>query len=90
MIGRNRWAEQDKKQLITQLYIETGRAKIESVCRYITDLIAQEPSRKFLVFAHHKEMLDGIEGVLISKVLFNFKFSIFLLLIMLEMYIYAN
>ena len=48
--------------------METARAKQESVCNYIIEVAAENPERKFLVFAHHKEMLDAIEFTLTEKV----------------------
>lgn len=66
--SHNKHAESDKRQLIMQLYVETARAKLDSVRQYVLELVAEEPNRKFLVFAHHQEVLDGIEEALRSKV----------------------
>ena len=61
--------------MITQLYMDTARAKQEGVCDYVLDIATQDADRKFLVFAHHKEMLDAIESALIAKV--SLRFSLF-------------
>lgn len=50
------------------LYLETGRAKIKPVQQYVSDLAIDHPERKFLVFAHHQDTLDGIESCLQEQV----------------------
>ncbi|KAF8821191.1 SWI2/SNF2-containing protein [Cardiosporidium cionae] len=47
------------QQLISELFTLTGRAKIKGATDYISYLI--QADCKFLVFAHHKEMLDALE-----------------------------
>ncbi|EKX45486.1 hypothetical protein GUITHDRAFT_42086, partial [Guillardia theta CCMP2712] len=51
--------------LITEAYLETGLAKLPEVCSYLADLI--EGGCKFLVFAHHLQVLDGIERFLLRS-----------------------
>jgi hypothetical protein len=45
--------------LIMELYKDTGRAKLPSVIEYLKDLL-DSMDFKFLVFAHHKDVVDGI------------------------------
>ncbi|XP_071943275.1 DNA annealing helicase and endonuclease ZRANB3-like [Antedon mediterranea] len=47
------------RKLISQLYIQTGRTKIGAVCDYIS-MMLDNPGLKFLVFAHHKDVLTAI------------------------------
>ena len=41
-------------------YCLTGRAKIPGIQSYLKDLIANEV--KFIIYAHHIEVLDAIEN----------------------------
>jgi SWI/SNF-related matrix-associated actin-dependent regulator 1 of chromatin subfamily A len=50
------------KRAITQLFADTGKAKLHFIVSYISDLLAA--GSKFLVFAHHLMVLDGIEACL--------------------------
>ncbi|XP_071788740.1 DNA annealing helicase and endonuclease ZRANB3-like [Asterias amurensis] len=47
------------KRLASQMYTLTGKAKIGAVCEYIKMLL-QNDDMKFLVFAHHKEVLTAL------------------------------
>ncbi|XP_033624550.1 DNA annealing helicase and endonuclease ZRANB3-like [Asterias rubens] len=47
------------KRLASQMYTLTGKAKIGAVCEYIKMLL-QNDNMKFLVFAHHKEVLTAL------------------------------
>jgi SWI/SNF-related matrix-associated actin-dependent regulator 1 of chromatin subfamily A len=51
--------ETDKNQFIVDSYSLTARAKIKGVIDYITYLL--ENDCKFLIFAHHKEMMQAIQ-----------------------------
>ena len=44
----------------------TGRAKIMSVCEYVSELA--DADCKMIVFAHHIEVLDSLEQVMIKSV----------------------
>ena len=56
-----------------QLYLLTGQVKLEAVCKYISEvLLDKEDQEKYLIFAHHKEVLDGIEALLLHT---NFLFT---------------
>ena len=52
----------NRNRLVTELYRDTGAAKLPLVTAYIKDLI--ESDVKFLVFAHHQDVMDGIANVL--------------------------
>lgn len=55
----------DRHSLLLQYFSETASAKVRSVCDYVIDLI--EADHKFLLFAHHQEMMDAIEDVIRNK-----------------------
>lgn len=55
------------KSSVTKMYQATGKAKIPAVKEYVTDLIEASNTTKFLVFAHHLEMLDALEQLCVSK-----------------------
>ncbi len=59
-------ASSRKRNLIMKLYVDTGLAKIEGAGEYVGDLL--ECGAKFLVFAHHQQVLAGIDGALASRV----------------------
>ena len=44
----------------SKCYAMTGKAKLKSVCEYVKGVIAN--GVKFIVYAHHKEVLDGVEN----------------------------
>ncbi|XP_011493885.1 PREDICTED: SWI/SNF-related matrix-associated actin-dependent regulator of chromatin subfamily A-like protein 1 [Ceratosolen solmsi marchali] len=54
-----------KKNALLQYYAATSKVKEKAVCNYVTDLI--ENQEKFLIFAHHQNMLDAISNLLTSK-----------------------
>ncbi|EKX39033.1 hypothetical protein GUITHDRAFT_76774, partial [Guillardia theta CCMP2712] len=58
-------AQSRKKALIMKMYVDTGVAKLQAIQEYVADLI--ECGAKFLVFAHHMEILDGLEDVVSKK-----------------------
>ncbi|EFC38323.1 DEXH-box helicase [Naegleria gruberi] len=51
----------DKNSEIFRMYTMTGKAKLPAVKEYIQDMIENTGDLKFLVFAYHKEVMDGIE-----------------------------
>ncbi|KAI8802416.1 P-loop containing nucleoside triphosphate hydrolase protein [Cladochytrium replicatum] len=61
-----RTAQNMKRKALTEMYVETGRAKLEPVKQYLSDLY-EEPDKKFIVFAHHKSVLTGIAEHCITK-----------------------
>ncbi|CAM6083418.1 unnamed protein product [Calypogeia fissa] len=54
-----------ERQLLSQIYSESAEAKLPAVQDYLTTMI--EASCKFLVFAHHHCMLEGIQELLQKK-----------------------
>ena len=44
-----------------QIFAATAQAKIKPVLSYIDLLMTEQPTLKFIVFAHHRVMLDAIE-----------------------------
>ncbi|CAG5127940.1 unnamed protein product [Candidula unifasciata] len=55
----------NKRGALLEYFHETCRAKLSAVRGYVLDLV--ESDKKFLVFAHHKEMLDCIEDGIKSE-----------------------
>ncbi|XP_039293290.1 SWI/SNF-related matrix-associated actin-dependent regulator of chromatin subfamily A-like protein 1 isoform X2 [Nilaparvata lugens] len=55
----------EKRSQIMLYYGETGKNKLKAVCEYIEKLL--DENKKFLCFAHHREVLDGICQTLIKK-----------------------
>jgi SWI/SNF-related matrix-associated actin-dependent regulator 1 of chromatin subfamily A len=53
---------------ILQLYRHTGLNKIPGILKYLSNQLKTKPQEKFLVFAHHMEVLNAIEDLLCSKV----------------------
>lgn len=45
-------------EALTKCYILTGKAKIPGILEYIHELL--ENDVKFIIFAHHLEVLDAI------------------------------
>uniref|UniRef100_A0A663DUU0 SWI/SNF-related matrix-associated actin-dependent regulator of chromatin subfamily A-like protein 1 n=1 Tax=Aquila chrysaetos chrysaetos TaxID=223781 RepID=A0A663DUU0_AQUCH len=58
--------KQQEKEALLLFYNRTAEAKIHSVVEYILELL-ESGNDKFLVFAHHKIMLDAIVGELEKK-----------------------
>eukprot|EP01071_Lankesteria_metandrocarpae_P008198 Lankesteria_metandrocarpae@DN4900_c0_g1_i3.p1 len=58
-------APRDTRRLISELFVMTGKAKIKGCCEYISYLLQLDC--KFLVFAHHKIVLDSLETQLIKE-----------------------
>eukprot|EP01132_Coremiostelium_polycephalum_P006804 gene6804-8443_t len=56
--------EGSEREQMMQLYVETGRAKLKASQEYILNLMNDK--KKFLIFAHHSEVLDGLEQTIIS------------------------
>ncbi len=49
------------KSKVTKLYQETCRVKLVPVCNYLKQFTRNNPQKKFLIFAHHIDMLDALE-----------------------------
>lgn len=52
-------------------YRLTGLAKVDGICEFLETLA--ENGAKFLVFAHHKSVIDSIEAFLKKKKIGNIK-----------------
>jgi SWI/SNF-related matrix-associated actin-dependent regulator 1 of chromatin subfamily A len=48
----------NRHRVLLELYHDTGTAKLPSVIEYLKDLL--ESGEKFIVFAHHQDVLDGL------------------------------
>ncbi|NXU47291.1 SMAL1 protein, partial [Turnix velox] len=59
-------SKQQEKEALLVFYSRTAEAKIHSVVEYILELL-ERGNDKFLVFAHHKIMLDAIVAELEKK-----------------------
>ncbi|NXN19701.1 SMAL1 protein, partial [Indicator maculatus] len=59
-------SKQQEKEALLVFYSKTAEAKIHSVVEYILELL-ESGNHKFLVFAHHKIVLDAIVAVLENK-----------------------
>ncbi|GFO17797.1 swi/snf-related matrix-associated actin-dependent regulator of chromatin subfamily a-like protein 1 [Plakobranchus ocellatus] len=55
----------ERRGALLQYFQETSRAKLSAVREYILDLL--ESDKKFLIFAHHREMLNAIEDCIQSQ-----------------------
>lgn len=53
-------------QFMTQMFHETGKAKAPEVARYVKDMIEGGAPAKFLLFAHHQEVMDALEEAIRS------------------------
>ena len=55
----------DKYSYLLNAYAMTGAAKVKGVIEFIDNLL--ENKCKFIVFAHHYEVLDAIEDSIVKK-----------------------
>ncbi|KAF6213119.1 hypothetical protein GE061_010834 [Apolygus lucorum] len=55
----------EKRKTLLSYYHETGKAKVKGICDYVEQLLEQ--GKKFLIFAHHRDVLDGICEMLEEK-----------------------
>ncbi|GFS90155.1 hypothetical protein TNCV_508161 [Trichonephila clavipes] len=55
----------EKRGVLLEYFHETGEVKLKAVCEYILDLL--ESDRKFLCFAHHKNVINGICNAIEGK-----------------------
>jgi hypothetical protein len=54
---------QDRYSLILELYADTGTAKLPAIVDYLRGVL-ESGSFKFLVFAHHTAVMDGVSNFL--------------------------
>lgn len=55
----------DKYSYLLSAYAMTGAAKVKGVIEFVDTLV--ENKSKFIVFAHHYEVLDQIEDSIVRK-----------------------
>ncbi|KAJ8712522.1 hypothetical protein PYW07_005364 [Mythimna separata] len=56
----NKSKSSDKHAALITYFSESARVKIPAICKYIRQLVESETKRKFLVFAHHRSVIDAI------------------------------
>lgn len=61
MAKRGTMRDKERRWLATVLYRETSKVKIPYVKEYVSEMI--EAGAKFLVFAHHRDVLNALEEV---------------------------
>ncbi|XP_031623528.1 SWI/SNF-related matrix-associated actin-dependent regulator of chromatin subfamily A-like protein 1 [Contarinia nasturtii] len=54
----NKLKGDQRKEVLLRLYAESAKLKSNAVCAYVKDLVKQK--LKFIIFAHHKVMMDSI------------------------------
>lgn len=62
--GRLKGMEQ--RGALLEFFHQSGKAKMAAVKSYVADML--EGDRKFIIFAHHQEVLDGVEDVVREKI----------------------
>ncbi|GFQ71950.1 hypothetical protein TNCT_6421 [Trichonephila clavata] len=55
----------EKRGVLLEYFHETGEVKLKAVCEYVLDLL--ESDRKFICFAHHKNVMNGISNAIEGK-----------------------
>ena len=55
-----------KNAVTTKLFRDTGASKLPSVIEYLKDFMENHPN-KFILFGHHKIVLDGLSSFLDSQ-----------------------
>lgn len=56
----------ERRGALLEYFHHTGAAKVKAIKEYVLDLL--DLDRKFLIFAHHQEVLDAIEAAVQSKI----------------------
>ncbi|XP_062603453.1 LOW QUALITY PROTEIN: SWI/SNF-related matrix-associated actin-dependent regulator of chromatin subfamily A-like protein 1 [Saccostrea cucullata] len=56
----------ERRGALLEYFHHTGAAKIKAIKDYVLDLL--DSDKKFLIFAHHQEVLDAIETAVESKI----------------------
>ncbi|XP_055948896.1 SWI/SNF-related matrix-associated actin-dependent regulator of chromatin subfamily A-like protein 1 [Argiope bruennichi] len=55
----------ERRGVLLEYFHETGEVKLKAVCEYILDLL--ESDKKFICFAHHQNVINGICKVIEEK-----------------------
>ncbi|XP_047032444.1 SWI/SNF-related matrix-associated actin-dependent regulator of chromatin subfamily A-like protein 1 [Helicoverpa zea] len=50
----------DKHAALITYFSESAKVKIPAICQYIRQLVTDGPAEKFLVFAHHRAVIDAV------------------------------
>jgi SWI/SNF-related matrix-associated actin-dependent regulator of chromatin subfamily A-like protein 1 len=53
----------DQLRMVIELFNDSGRAKLPQVLDHIRGFLMQNPTEKVIVFAHHRDVLLGIESL---------------------------
>ena len=57
-----------KNSVFFEVYRNTGRAKLPSIAEYVLEQLGDDlEGPKMLVFAHHQDVLDGLEKILVEN-----------------------
>ncbi|XP_061648112.1 SWI/SNF-related matrix-associated actin-dependent regulator of chromatin subfamily A-like protein 1 isoform X1 [Phyllopteryx taeniolatus] len=65
-LARGHQNKRDEKEVLLIFYNHTAEAKLQAITEYINDML-ECGREKFLVFAHHKLVLDHITSELVKK-----------------------
>lgn len=66
LLAKGHRSKMEEKEALLVFYNHTAEAKLQAIMEYITDML-ECGREKFLVFAHHKLVLDHITGELHKK-----------------------
>ncbi|XP_072253268.1 SWI/SNF-related matrix-associated actin-dependent regulator of chromatin subfamily A-like protein 1 isoform X1 [Leuresthes tenuis] len=66
MLSKDHRSKKEEKEALLVFYNHTAEAKLQAIMEYITDML-ECGREKFLVFAHHKLVLDHITAELVKK-----------------------
>jgi SWI/SNF-related matrix-associated actin-dependent regulator 1 of chromatin subfamily A len=55
----------EQRGLLLEMYADVGRAKLPAAIEYVREML--EGDTKLLLFAHHKDVLDGFEGYFLKQ-----------------------
>lgn len=70
MLSSLNFKKQEVRSHLLEFFHKSGTAKIKAMKSYVEDLL--EGEHKLLVFAHHTDVLDGIEAAVKSKIGSNY------------------
>ncbi|XP_052755113.1 SWI/SNF-related matrix-associated actin-dependent regulator of chromatin subfamily A-like protein 1 [Galleria mellonella] len=60
MAEKYKSTKSDKHTALINYFSESAKVKIPAICKYIEELLADEGTGKFLVFAHHRAVLRAV------------------------------
>ena len=53
--------DEGNKELIFQLYMDTGKAKVQGIVKLLQKWLVDQPKEKLCIFAHHRHVLNALE-----------------------------